>query len=167
MKFIVCTVAVALLAFSATLLAQDQKISGTIYFDDGTTQTFSDLKGLWLINPTNGGDDNGIRVSYENSERLVPYSKLVSWKIRNFEIMINKGIWAYQDYNYVGNITAVVKTVTGATLETHYDRVVSLEVSISDELTGEYRNQTYFFCKPQGHTLLIRKIVFNNPMQTN
>lgn len=140
-----------LFTLTAGAIAQDSQGGGTIYFVDGTTQTFSavirmhheatdDAKAL-------SPRPDGLQVYYKNTYRSIPYNKLVSIEIR--PVKISNGF-------VHGSVTVVTKTGIEFTSPI---TVSGITVSVYDELTGDVAQQGYQFCK--GTTLTVKKVVFD------
>ena len=155
MKFILAHLFVLLLCTSNF----SQQVSGTIFFTDGTNMNFTKLNWLFgnFDNDQTYGHENSssVKVYYENALREVSFKKLRMIEVLNWEKAVGpsgQGIKAKIN----------VETTTGIQVEHYCGFLLNLGVKILDKLTGEVKNQNYYFLDKNNARLNIIKIVFNN-----
>ncbi len=119
---------------------------GTIHFQDGTTQEFTEFE-MFLGVPFKTWS---IVVDYRNGKRDIPVSKIQSYEI--LEWMAGK--------DCLQNGRASVQTTTGMKVDHRFTSACSVFVVILDELTGEKVRQKYLF--QRNGKLNIKKIVFRH-----
>ena len=142
-----------ILFFFSKIFSETQEIGGTIYFADGTSLEFYDIEDIYIaLQGYNLLRRSGyIWVKFENSTREIPFSKLKSIEVLNWE---NKPGWALDG-------TVLIKTVTGLALKLKYS-LFSVKIKIFDKLTGEVKNQVFDFKDQLTEKLNIKAIIFNN-----
>ncbi len=136
-----------LLVILVPSVALSKDLSGTIYFKDGTTQSFS---SFYHFTHGNISPYYGVKVEYNNSIRNIPYDKIKSFKTT-----------AWTKSNHGPKVEYEITTRTGITAPGAGDCKYkwTVEVEIFDELTGEKRKQKYELVKDG--ELTITKVVFD------
>lgn len=130
--------------------AKAQEISGTIHYEDGTKQNFSDVISLKVFEDEKGMASRGVYVDYNNTVRKVPFSKISEIRVESFRLG--------NDGRDLIECTAIVRTKTGIETSTYYRVMNSIDVTIQDELTGSKKKQNIKFTK--GENINIRSINF-------
>ena len=126
-----------LITIKSLLVAQNPV--GKVIFHDDTTLEFQaiDLANMAIKNQDNRRD-KGIMAFFENSYRMVPFSKIDYFEIVSWEKNPDGA-------NYLANVKASLLTKTGITTVTNILWCSHLEIRIFDALTGEMKKQKVYF----------------------
>lgn len=137
MKYLI----VAVLIFGWTF-ADSQNPMGKIIFENGDELEFSNVDYHNIFLKSNWGKDKttGIPVYYENTNRVIPLSKIDYFKIDTWQE-------APSDKSEVclHNFTATVTTKTGIAVTSSYYAACYIDVRLYDKLTGEMVKQRIDF----------------------
>lgn len=146
---------------------ETNKISGTVYFDDGRTLDFLDLTSLIFILkegaesiPQNVSE---WPVSFDKTSRSrsIPLSWIKSIKVLSYETK--------ERYRCLFNPVVLIKSVTGVEIQSEYKTLEWIKVKAIDDSSGEVK-EPYVYFADVGVYLVedipskinIRKIVLNN-----
>lgn len=128
-----------------------QEISGTIHYEDGAKQNFSDVISLKVFEDEKGMASRGVYVDYNNTVKKVTFSKISEIRVENFRLG--------NDGRDLIECTAIVRTKTGIETNTYCRVMNSIDVTIKDELTGRKKKQNIKFA--EGGDINIRFINFD------
>lgn len=158
MRTLLLSALAAVTGAAATLTAQDQqeRVSGTIYFEDGTVQSFADVQYIEA-----GGDRNtGLKVPLRDQDRYVPYTQLTSFEILRYRLGP-----CYRRSACLFDVEARITTTTGMDDVATYGLIGGLEVLVVDRSTGEETQLSRRFAEivDSNVVLAIRRIEFDRP----
>jgi len=155
MRTLLLSALAAVMSAAATPAQQvaQQRVPGTIYFDDGSTQAFVDVRYIEA-----GGDRNvGLKVSLSDGNHYVPYTQL-----RSFEILRYRPGNCYSRSACLFDVEVRVRTTTGLEGIARYGLIGSLDVVVVDPSTGKEVESSRRFAEVAGSkpVLSIRRVVF-------
>lgn len=94
-----------------------QKVSGTIIFEDGSSQNF--LEVLYLLESIDGAGssyEDGIMIEYNNSHREVDFEDLIKFEIKSFG-----SITTGDTGDALNDVLVNIETATGIETDTKYE----------------------------------------------
>jgi hypothetical protein len=156
MQTLLLSALIAVTGWAATAAQQvaEQRVPGTIYFDDGSTQDFVDVRYIEA-----GGDRNvGLKVSLADGVHYVPYTQL-----RSMEILRYRPGNCYSRSACLFDVEARIRTTTGLGGVARYGLIGGLEVVVIDPSTGKETELSRRFAEvvDSKPVLSIRKIEFD------
>ena len=173
MRALVLVAAALMIAVRAPIDAQSREAtSGTIYYENGLEQRFSDIKSI-LIAFRGKYDPQTVRcftrdaqpapclkLWYQNTDRTVPLSLLSeidirTWKALSGGVLIEES--QIQVRTTTGAVAAISPNYQDFDVRGRYPRLVSVTITLVDDLTGEVADIDVQFL--MGDRLNIRRIV--------
>jgi hypothetical protein len=143
------------------------RLSGTVFFEDGTRLDFKEMTGL-IFSLKEGAESVPQNVSEwpvffdeMSVSRAIPLSWVKSIEVLSFE---TKGL-----YRCLFNPVVSVESVTGVKIRSEYETLEWIKVKVEGETQGQIREKHIYFADIGTYLVSfkeadinIRKIVFNN-----
>ncbi len=156
MRTLLLSALTAAIVVAPPLAQQDEqeRVSGTIYFEDGTSQRFVDIRYIEA-----GGDRNvGLKVPIASVDHYVPYTQLRSMEILRYRLGP-----CYSRSACLFDVEARVGTTTGLEGVARYGLIGRVEIIVRDSAGGETElSQRFAEIVDAGRVLNIRRIEFDN-----
>lgn len=169
-SFVVAFILIGLVTLSimcSPATKETDKISGTIYFEDGNTLDFLDLTSLIFI-LKEGAESIPQNVSEwpisfdkTSRSRSIPLSWVKSIEVLSYETK--------ERYRCLFNPVVLIKSVTGVEIQSQYKTLEWIKIKAIDDSSGEVKERYLYFAdvgvylvEDVPSKINIRKIVLNN-----